>query len=280
MKSIAYFIISVILLLSLCSSDGGTKVVYLQATGTSERTVLKKSADIISERLKLFGLKSFEVTVTSGPGQIKIEIPDNTDVSEIEGLLTSKGEIAFYETYNREEISEIFKEDDQIYKLLSRVQDQSLSFPIVGCTDEIQRTTEVDLKSVPKEKNCVLLWGSEKEEWGYCLFALKTSSDNKPLLIRSDIESVGFSASEDLNHKINVKLKPEASVIFAESTGRNIGKCISIVIDDKVYAWPIVRDEIKGGKIEVTGSFNTEEIRYFPVIFNTDHLPLTFRITK
>jgi preprotein translocase subunit SecD len=280
MKSIAYFIISVILLLSLCSSDGGTKVVYLQATGTGERTVLKQSADIISERLKLFGLKSYEVTVTSGPGQIKIEIPDNTDVSEIEGLLTSRGEIAFYETYNREEISEIFKEDDQIYKLVNRIQDQSLSFPIVGCTDESQRTTEADLKSVAKEKNCVLLWGSEKEEWGYCLFALKTSSDNRPLLIRSDIESVGFSASEDFNHKINVKLKPGASVIFAEATERNIGKCISIVIDDKVYAWPVVRDAIKGGEIEVTGSFNAKEIRYFPVIFNTDQLPLTFRVTK
>jgi preprotein translocase subunit SecD len=265
---------------SVFKPDGGTKVIYLQATGKNDESALKQSADIISERLRLYGLNSFEVTVAGKPGQIKIVIPDETDISEIEGLLTSKGEIALYETFNQEEISELYKEDNQIYKILSIVQEKSTSLPIIGCAEEIPEKTEEYLSSSSMVKNYNLLWGSEKGKSGYCLFALKTTNDSKPLLIRSDIESVGFTTSEDVNHKIHLKLKPGASIIFAEATGRNIGKCIAIVIDDKVYAWPVVRDAIKGGEVEVTGSFNAEEIRYFPVIFNTDQLHLTFRVIK
>jgi preprotein translocase subunit SecD len=259
--------------------DRGTKVIYLQATVINDEPALKHSADIISQRLKFYGLNSFDVTVSGKPGQIKIVIPDDTDISEIERLVTSRGEIAFYETYNQEEISELFKADNQIYKLVSRVQEQKSTSPVLGCTENREKTDEY-LKSPTAEKNCILLWGSEKENSGYCLFALKTTSEIKPLLVRSDIESVEFNTSDNVNHNIHIRLKPGASVIFAGATVRSIGKCIAITIDDKVYASPVVRDEIKGGEIEVTGSFNSKEIRYFPDIFNTDTLPLTFTLIK
>ena len=170
------------------------------------------------------------------------------ELSEIEGLLTSRGDIAFYETYNHAEISGLFKEDDQIYKLLSRDQEQTSSFPIIGCTTENREKADEYLKSLSPVKNCRLLWGSEKEKSGYCLFALKTDNESKPLLVRSDIESVKFITSDDSENKIHIRLKPGASDIFASATGRNIGKCIAIVIDDKVYSWPVVRDAIKGGE--------------------------------
>ena len=35
----------------------------------------------------------------------------------------------------------------------------------------------------------------------------------------------------------------------------------------------------KAVKIEVTGNFNAKEVRYFPDIFNTDPLPLTFKMS-
>ena len=84
MKYIKYFFACVILLVTLSSSvlqpSEGTKVIILQSTGRSDATALKQSATIISDRLKLFGLNSIEVTVSGEPGQIKITMPDNTRI--------------------------------------------------------------------------------------------------------------------------------------------------------------------------------------------------------
>jgi preprotein translocase subunit SecD len=283
MKSIKYFFICVMLLLTLSSTafrtPGGTKVAILQATGKSDATTLKQSAGIISDRLKLFGLNSFEVTVSAESGQIKINMPDNTELSEIEGLLTSRGEISFYESYDHAEVSEMFKKDNQLFMVISNDQEQASSSPVIGCVKENPEKAEAYLKSLPPVRNCRLLWGSEKEKSGYCLFALKTGEDGKALLVRSDIESVKFITS-GTDNMIHIRLKPGASEIFSRATAGNIGKSIVIVIDDKVYSWPVVRDVIKGGEIEVSGSFRASEVRFFPDIFNTDPLPLSFKLIK
>jgi preprotein translocase subunit SecD len=41
-----------------------------------------------------------------------------------------------------------------------------------------------------------------------------------------------------------------------------------------------VQAAIEGGEIEVTGDFTEKEANYFPVIFNTDQLPLSFKVIK
>jgi hypothetical protein len=41
-----------------------------------------------------------------------------------------------------------------------------------------------------------------------------------------------------------------------------------------------VLDAIEGGEIEVTGDFTEKEAKFFPVIFNTEPLPLSFKIVK
>jgi preprotein translocase subunit SecD len=100
-------------------------------------------------------------------------------------------------------------------------------------------------------------------------------------MTRSDLETVKIAQTTDMEGvKIQIKLKPGAAAIFAEATRNNINKCIAVVIDDKVASWPRVQDAIEGGEIEVTGDFTGKEAAYFPVIFNTDQLPLSFKILK
>ena len=75
--------------------------------------MLYQSSQIISQRLRTYGLTSFEVNVIGGKGQIKIQIPDNIESKEIEGLLVSKGELAFYETLIPEGITDYLKSDSR-----------------------------------------------------------------------------------------------------------------------------------------------------------------------
>jgi preprotein translocase subunit SecD len=287
MKSFLYLIISIIIFVTLSSAgqqtSGGNKSVTLQAVDNHiGQGSLQQSADIISIRLKNSGISSFEVKVLTEKRQLKIILPDKTDIPEIEGLLTSKGELAFYETYTHDEITDLLKSDNQLFILLNRDQDQKSSDPRVGCTiSENMKKTDDYLRSAAPVKHCKLFWGFESEKSGFCLFALKTNNEGNPLLVRSEVESVKIVMGKDnQDAKIQIKLKQSAIGIFATATKNNLNKAIAIVIDDRVYSWPVVRSVIEGGEIEVTGNFSAKEVSYFPALFNSAQLPAGFKLIK
>ena len=80
--------------------------------------------------------------------------------------------------------------------------------------------------------------------------------------------------------RLQLKLKPVMKSVFAEATRNNLNKSIAIVIDGRVFSWPVVRSVIDKGEIEVTGSFTEGEVNYLPVIFNTEKLPATLVLNK
>ena len=262
-------------------NSGKTKTLTLQSLGKNTDTgLLKQSADVISSRLKLFGINSSEVKILPDKGQMIIILPEKTDISEIEGLLISKGELSFYETSTHTEILDLFKSDNQLFRLLKSQDKSTTADPRVGCSESKVSVDEY-LHSATPIKNCKLLWGNKSEKSGYCLFALKTNQDGNPLLVRSDIESVKIATGKDPQDlKIQIKLNSSAIALFADATEKNLNKSIAIVIDDQVYSWPVVRSAIKGGEIEVTGNFTKNEVNYFPAVFNSPQLPLDFKILK
>lgn len=287
MKSFLFLIIAIVISITLISGvqkNSGDINVTLQASGKNVSPVLlKQSEEIISARLKVFGLNSTVVKTKADKGEILITLPAKTDLSKIEGLLTSKGELSFYETYTHAEILDMFKPGDQLLRLLSGGLDKiSPADPRVGCTnDDNKIKTEEYLRTAAPVNNSKLLWGNMSEKSGYCLFALKTNQDGKPLMVRSDIESVKISAGnnpEDL--KIQIKLNSSAAKVFADATEKDMNKSIAIVIDEQVYAWPVVKSAIKNGEIEVTGSFTKNEVNYLPAVFNSPQLPLDFKLLK
>lgn len=244
MKTLRYLIISIIISLTLTSAvqnnTDKTKSITLQATGKSVgSTTLKHSADIISARLKLYGLNSFEIKALPDKGELLLQLPDKISVSEIEGLITLKGEVSFYETYDQKEILGLFGSDNKLFKLLSPIQEQKPSDPRLGCSlNESGNKVDEYLVSYKSAGNCKLAWGSESKKSGYCLFALKTGVDGRALLVRSDFNSVKIVRSKDSEEvKIQIRLKPAATGIFAEATKNNLNKAIAIVIDDCVYSW-------------------------------------------
>ena len=287
MKSLIYLIISIVISITLTSAvqktSESTKSITLQAIGNNVGSVsLKQSADIISSRLKLFGLNSVEVNVSAEKGQVVILLPEKTDITAIEGLVISKGELAFYETYTHNEIIDLLKPDNQLFNLLNSDKVKNASDPRVGCTNsENKKKTDEYLRSGVHVNNCKLFWGIESEKSGFCLFALKTNLEGNPLIVRSDVESVKIATGKDpQDQKIQIKLKPAAVSIFANATKNNLKKSIAIVIDDKVYSYPVVQNVIEGGEIEVTGSFSEKEVNYFPALFNSEKLTVSFKILK
>ena len=287
MKSLLYIFISIVIALTLTSAvqqtTGGSKSIILQSTAkNADAGSLKQSADIISARLKFLGLSPSDVKIIPEKGQVKIQLSDITDMAVIEGLVTSKGEIAFYETYTHDEIVKLVKSDNQLFKLLNSEQVKTPGDPRVGCgIAENMKKTDAYLQTGVHINSCKFLWGTDTKNSEYCLFALKTKKDGNPLLGRSDIESVKISTGKDTqDHRIQIKLKPAAAKIFEDATRKNLNRSIAIVIDNKVYSSPVVKSIIAVGEIEVSGSFTEKEVNYFPALFNSEKLPLDFIIIK
>lgn len=287
MKRLIYLFLSVIISITILSatqvnSDKTKTITLLAVDKNTASGLLKQSADVISARLKSFGFNSYEVKISPDKDQLTVILPEKTDISEIEGLLVSKGELSFYETFTHAEIIDLFKSDNQIFRLLKSEEKSTSADPRAGCTNsEGKISTDEYLNSATHVKNCKLLWGNKSEKSGYCLFALKTNQDGKPLLVRSDIKSVKIATGKDPHDlKIQIKLNPSGSAIFADATEKNVNKAIAIVIDNQVYSWPVVRSAIREGEIEVTGNFTKNEANYFPALFNSPQLPVDFKLMK
>ncbi len=58
---------------------------------------------------------------------------------------------------------------------------------------------------------------------------------------------------------INFTLNSAGAKIFGDFTGKNVGKRLAIVLDNKVYSAPVIRERIGGGSGQISGGFSIEE---------------------
>jgi len=57
---------------------------------------------------------------------------------------------------------------------------------------------------------------------------------------------------------ITIQLTNEGAKVFSDFTAKNIGKRVAIVLNDMVYATPIIAQQVRGEKVEITGGFSKE----------------------
>ena len=68
---------------------------------------------------------------------------------------------------------------------------------------------------------------------------------------------VGFS---NMNQPvINFTLNSEGAKIFGDFTAKNVGNHLAIVLDNRVYSAPVIRERIGGGRGQISGGFSVKE---------------------
>ncbi len=60
---------------------------------------------------------------------------------------------------------------------------------------------------------------------------------------------------------INFSLNSQGAKIFGDFTGKNVGKRLAVVLDEKVYSAPNIRERIGGGSGQISGGFTVDEAR-------------------
>jgi hypothetical protein len=229
----------------------------------------------MSERLKAFRPKKFDISVLQDKKQIRVILGDDTDYSVIENLVSHRGTFEFWETIDNNSLVGLLNGDNHLFTLLSKSELTNEKTKI-GCTTGAEVSSVVKyLNTLDLSRTCKFCWTQDLDGSGVCLYALSMSGKTGPIITSNDIESAKYEKD-----RIQIKLKSDAVERFADATKRNLNKAIAMVLDDNVISAPRVMSPIESGEIEITGKFTQTQVGYIASILNNGALPVDFIIVK
>lgn len=79
---------------------------------------------------------------------------------------------------------------------------------------------------------------------------------------------------------ITLKFNEEGKRLFSEITKANVGNVVAIFLDGQVISMPVVREEIKEGTAQITGSFTVAEGRELVRNLNYGALPVKIELVR
>ena len=110
------------------------------------------------------------------------------------------------------------------------------------------------------------------------LIALEKSSDydnDGPILLGKFVENSRADYGSGIYQgqvEITMNMNAEGAEKWAEITKNNIGKPIAVVLDEIVYTYPNINDEIKNGRSSITGDFDIAEARNIANVLNAGQM--------
>ena len=257
-----------------------SKTIVIQAIEANATPgLITRSAEIISKRLKSFSAEKFEVAVIPGKNQIRVTLPDESDLPLIENLLLQKGVVAFYEVYSPEQFTEQFSESKKLLPMLNPVPGGH-SHVIIGC----KPLAELDkvnawLKTSGMNQKIKFAWDQSTASAEASLYALKSAGTQSPFPKGSDIEIVNYAKDQGADsYSIGMTFKKSAAGLWFEATKRCMNNAIAIIIDNNVISAPTVKSEISSGICQITGDFTEAQAKGLAALVNNGELPVGFVI--
>jgi preprotein translocase subunit SecD len=70
------------------------------------------------------------------------------------------------------------------------------------------------------------------------------------------------------------------AVLFERITGEHVGEQLAIILDDRVYSAPVIKDRIPGGSAVIEGMFTPEEAHELALVLRSGSLPAPVKILE
>lgn len=162
--------------------------------------------------------------------------------------------------------------------------------PVVGVA-QVKDTSAVNkylalsqVKSIIP-KNLRFLWTIKAYDDAanfYQLVAIKvTSRDGKAPLDGDAIVNARPEFGQNQGSaEVSMTMNGDGAKVWARLTKENVNKSIAIVLDDYVYSFPNVINEIKGGNSSITGNFTITEAQDLANVLKSGKLPAPARIIQ
>ena len=248
--------------------------------------------NIFRTRIDQFGVVAPNIQkLQDKSAQVLLELPGVKEPERVTELLKSSANLEFYEVYNYNEIAQ----DIQRLAVAAEQQDSTKSTnllallgggqrsgsPVIGMVAPANKAAvdsiiNSDLAKSILPSDLSLKWSVKQAEFPVTdekgNVVKKANGENKTVgywelvALKGDAALEGdavTSANAEYDNMrgntVNMKMSDRGAQEWANITRNNIGRSIAIVLDDHVYSFPNVNNEITGGSSEITGNFSLEE---------------------
>lgn len=296
--------------------DGGVIVDIEIGNSETSAADVSKAVEVIKKRVEFFCKTNPIITVNSR--NIHIEMPLILDTSAWKTFLFQKGEFEIMESYEAQNILPLLAEinkklvENKNYDLKipidsTMIKDNPL-FNLLSINETMTENGTKQLQKGPaigfvKESDTAIMnailkhkelskilprdlkfkWAKERKSSETSLFILITTRQRgitPEKLISSDMI---MDASLDESHGqniINIVLKPEFHQRWKRITHENVDLSLPILIDDCVVSYPIVMNEIGGGKSSISSNYTKEEANAIVALLKFGIIPTKVGIKK
>ena len=231
---------------------GGTYLIY--KANTSQITPARISdsmsslRDVIERRVNLFGVSEPVVQLENGSivagaveHRLTIELPGVTDVAQAVSVIGATPVLEFKTERPEAEKTKILDAQTK-------------------ARDEIGRG-----KPIPSNIDKTLLQQDP--------YYISTELTGRFLQsAKLEFSSNSFTPS------VSLVFNDEGAKLFADMTKANVGKTVAIYLDGAPITTPVVREEIKTGKAQITGNFSTDEAKTMVGRLNAGALPVAIEL--
>jgi len=214
---------------------------------------------------------------------------DTTDIPSLADLVTGDLDVT-------DDTFEDFARQNPLFAYMNPafVQDEMGSMfpargPVVGYA-AVQDTARVmNMLRNPQilslfPRNMKLLWNVKPAQGTDNLHELiairEATRDGQPSLTGDVITNANQDFGPTGQVEINMTMNAEGARMWRRITADNIDRAIAIVLDDFVYSAPIVRQEISGGRSQISGQFTIAEAQDLANILRAGSLPAPARIVE
>jgi preprotein translocase subunit SecD len=79
---------------------------------------------------------------------------------------------------------------------------------------------------------------------------------------------------------VALELNARGAKQFEDLTGANVGRRLAIILDNRVYSAPVIRERIGGGRASITGNFDIKEARDLAIVLRAGALPAPVHVAE
>ncbi|HSR68167.1 MAG TPA: protein translocase subunit SecD [Acidobacteriota bacterium] len=236
-------------------SSGGVRTYTLTPSGAyknfTRRQAVSQARTVINRRIDTYGVSEPSVTVYGGGDvkrQIIIELPGVDDEQRVKDLITGTG------------------------KLELRLVHPELGGPYGSERDALAAFGDLmpsDYEVLPMRE------ATQEGSRGY-MVVRKVSVITGTHLKNARVVTDNFTGEPQVQFSLNA----DGVALFSRATRENVGGFLAIVLDDKIYSAPSIREEINTETALITGSYTQEEARDLAVTLKSGALPAEIQILE
>jgi len=114
-----------------------------------------------------------------------------------------------------------------------------------------------------------------------------TATSRKPLLIKKQILMTGDSITDAKVQPgqvggmiVHMDFNRTGAIQFERITGEHVRERLAIILDNRVYSAPVIKDRISGGSAIIEGTFSPEEASDLALVLRAGSLPAPVKILE